>query len=331
MNYSGSYRNLLKNSEAALLASIEIYNKPQIKYREECFVILLLNSWELLIKAILSKEKQTIFYRKKRNQPYRTLSLTDAFNRVEKYFPRSVPVLAVRRNLDLLTTYRDNAVHFYNEKEFAAVIYSLAQTSIKNFKDLIDEIFDRNLTTQISWSLLPLSFRLPIDPIEYISGKSGPLRKENSAVGQFMAELRTTLEELEKEKIDSERLVTVFSVRLESTKKISKSDVTIGVSPKGAMPVTGPLAIVKNVDPNKSHPLKRKDILEKIKSLHELKFSSHIFESVAWKYNLKNNQSLCWRSEDGVLTKYSNEILVFLEGLSKANIKDAVSGYKKRK
>jgi len=48
-----------------MLAAIEIYNKPQIEYRDECFLILLVNAWELLLKAILSKNKQSIFYFKK--------------------------------------------------------------------------------------------------------------------------------------------------------------------------------------------------------------------------------------------------------------------------
>lgn len=42
---------LLKNAEAALLPSIEIYNKPTFAYREETFAILALHAWELLIKA----------------------------------------------------------------------------------------------------------------------------------------------------------------------------------------------------------------------------------------------------------------------------------------
>ena len=44
MNYRSSYRKLLANGKAALLAAIEIYNKPRIDYRDECFVILLLNA-----------------------------------------------------------------------------------------------------------------------------------------------------------------------------------------------------------------------------------------------------------------------------------------------
>ena len=74
MNLTGSYRALRSNSRAAILAAIEIYNKPQIEYRDECFTILLINAWELLLKAILSKHKQRIFYPKRRHEPYRTLS-----------------------------------------------------------------------------------------------------------------------------------------------------------------------------------------------------------------------------------------------------------------
>ena len=79
MNYRGSYRKLLANSKAAMLAAIEIYNKPQMTYRDECFVILLINAWELLAKAILSKNKQRIFRKKQPGQPYRTWRFREAF------------------------------------------------------------------------------------------------------------------------------------------------------------------------------------------------------------------------------------------------------------
>lgn len=42
---------LLENSISAALASIEIYNKPDFKYREQSFTILNINAWELLLKA----------------------------------------------------------------------------------------------------------------------------------------------------------------------------------------------------------------------------------------------------------------------------------------
>ncbi len=36
-----------------MLSAIEVYNKPDFKYREETFAILMLNAWELLLKAKL--------------------------------------------------------------------------------------------------------------------------------------------------------------------------------------------------------------------------------------------------------------------------------------
>ena len=45
------YRKLMANGKAALLAAIEIYNNPRIDYRDECFVILLLNNWELVFEG----------------------------------------------------------------------------------------------------------------------------------------------------------------------------------------------------------------------------------------------------------------------------------------
>lgn len=42
---------ILGKSIAAMIAAIEIYNKPDFKYREETFSILTVNSWELLFKA----------------------------------------------------------------------------------------------------------------------------------------------------------------------------------------------------------------------------------------------------------------------------------------
>lgn len=44
-------KQLLDQASAAMLAAIEIYNKPRFTYRAQSFAILALNAWELLIKA----------------------------------------------------------------------------------------------------------------------------------------------------------------------------------------------------------------------------------------------------------------------------------------
>ena len=197
-----SYRRLLGNGRAALLAAIEIYNKPRIEYRDECFVILLLNAWELTLKALLAKNQQSVFYKKRRGEPRRTYSLTDALKKAEIFIPASLVRQAISANLGLLITYRDNSVHFYNAKSFGSIIYALAQTNIINLKDLLSECFSVNLAEDITWHLLPLGIDSPIDPIEYIAGKTQAVSASN-AVKQFLAQIASSAHELESKNLEN--------------------------------------------------------------------------------------------------------------------------------
>ncbi len=132
MNPFGSYRALHNNSKAAIVSAIEIYNKPKFSYRDECSIILLVNAWELLLKAILSKNRKRIYYPKKRNEKYRTLTIQDALEQAKEYFPKDVAFEPVAKNLDLLTLYRNNTIHFYNQGGISVVLYGLLQTCIVN-------------------------------------------------------------------------------------------------------------------------------------------------------------------------------------------------------
>lgn len=326
MNYRGSYRKLLGNAKAAMLGAIEIYNKPRFDYRDECFVILLLNAWELVLKAVVSKNKQSIYYPKRRKQPYRTLSLTDAFNKSEKFFPKKIDALPVRKNLELLTTYRDNAVHFYNEKDFGHIVYALAQTGIVNFKDLIHEVFGLDLTEEITWHLLPLGLNPPIDPIQYISGKSKKSDKKSRATAHFLSELRTAVQDVEDSQGDTGRLLTIFTVNLQSTKKIQKADIIVGV--KREDEAGGPLVINRIMDPNRSHPLRQKDVLEKVGNINGKDLTSYVFQAIAWKHDLRSDDRFCWRASEGVLTRYSNDIIPWLKNLGANDVDGAVKDYR---
>jgi hypothetical protein len=324
VNYRGSYRKLLDNGTAAMMAAIEIYNKPVFKYRDECVVILLLNAWELLLKAILSNNGESVFYRKKRKEPYRTLSWRDAFSRGEKYFPTSLRPLPVRRNLELLGTYRDNSVHFYNAKDFGVLLYALTQTCIKNFRDLLEAKFGIELEDEISWQLLPLGIKPPVDVVSYISGSTA--RKASGAVRQYLAELARAADEVKAANEDSGRLLTVFSVKLESVKKIGDADVTVSVTK--AEGEEGPLAIIRTQDPNITHPLRQMDILERIGMLHGSELSSHKFQAVAWKHRLKENPQYCWRAKGAALTRYSNDTVTFIKSLTLADLEAALTDYR---
>lgn len=327
MNYYGSSRHLVKNSKAALLCAIEIYNKPRIDYREDCFVILLLNAWELLLKAILSKRKVKIFYPKNRHQPYRTLSWKDAFLKAQKFFPKDVDPLPVRSNLDMLSTYRDNAVHFYNQDEFFTVIYALAQTSIINFKDLLVDLFDQDLSEDITWQLLPLGLNPPIDPITYISSQESlGTKHRQSPVRHFLSALLDATKEVAKAGKDTGRLLTSFNLKLESTKKIKKADFVVGVGAAGA--ASGPLTIVKTADPNITHPLRQKEILEAVHDISGVRLTAHVLQAIVWKHAIKAKASFCWVAREGILIRYSHDFVSWLKHLKQVEVQIALSSYK---
>jgi len=75
-------KTLLNNSISAMFSAIEIHNKPNISYRYPTVTILILNSWELVLKSYIykvQKDKKIILKSKKTN---RYPSLQHAINKV---------------------------------------------------------------------------------------------------------------------------------------------------------------------------------------------------------------------------------------------------------
>ena len=308
-----------------MLGAIEIYNKPLIDYRDELVVILLVNAWELALKALLSKQGRSIYYPKERHQPYRTLGWQDAMTRSDTLFPKELSVTAVRGNLDLLMTFRNNAVHFYNAKGFRTLIYALAQTSIINFRDFLRISFALEVGEEITWVLLPLGLAPPLDPIEYISQQSKKGGKGDAAIRQFLAELARAQRAVENAGEDTGRLLTRFTVKLESTKKIGKADVVVGV--QKLADGEGPLTIERSMDPNITHPLRQKEVLAAVADLHGKRFTSHVFQAIVWKHAIKTNRQLCWEAKEGVLIRYSNDIVPWIKRLSPSEVDSVLAEY----
>ena len=322
MNPYGSYRSLLGNSMSAMLAAIEIYNKPRIEYRTECFVILLLNAWELLFKSICSKNRIRIFETKERGKPYRTLKLWDALDAARPHFPSDIPFRAVAENIGRLVDYRNNAVHFYNQESLGVIIYGLAQTSIVNYRDLVLAIFNKDIASEVNIALLPLSFSSPPDPIKFLGSKA----KHPAAISEFLQVISETTKELEKEGIDTGRFLTVFEVNLQSTKKVKSADIVAGVEGSSS---SGVLLVSRKVDPNKSHPHPRRVVLEKVGAkVKGVSFTSHTFQAVVWKYSLKGKDQYCWHNKNANTFQYSNDLITWIKNLTSEEIQTALSDYR---
>ncbi len=336
MNLFGSYRTLFRNSVAALSASIEIYNKPKIEYREECAVILLVNAWELLLKAILSKNRTRIYYPKVRGQPYRTYSISDALNRASQHFPATFDFDATAKNLELLVEYRDNAIHFYNSPGFGVIVYALAQTAIMNFADIASDVFGKSLTEELCLSLLPLSVAPPVDAVQFLQASAADPATKKS-VREFTARLRDLVAELEGADCDTNRLMTVFSPHLVSTKKISGADFIVGVD--GTDGGGAPILVHRRIDPNATHPFRETEIITKTTPperegmsvvVGEKPLTQYDFRAIGHHLKVKEEPRYCWQDRTGAVTRYSPEYVEILRRVTPAELEAAKDAYRNR-
>jgi hypothetical protein len=196
-------------------------------------------------------------------------------------------------------------------------------------KDLFEYAFSVKLADEITWHLLPLGLEPPIDPIRYIA-KQPPTGKEKSAaVRQFLTELARSTEELESAGVDTARFLTVFSVRLESTKKIERADVVVGVQAQTAE--AGPLVVTRTADPNVTHPLRARDVVVRVGDLHGQKFTSFVLQAILSEHDLKSKPEYCWKAAEGFLVKYSHDVVTFIKRLSQAEVASAVAAYKSKR
>lgn len=173
MSRKARCQHLLEKSVHAALSAIEIYNKPDFKYREESFSILMVNAWELLLKArILQRNKnklESIYiidpnkkrkdgkdfkkpkYKTSRSGNYLTIDVTNAMKELK--LPERL-----KENLGLLIEIRDNAIHFMNDsKLFEKKFLEIGTSSLKSYVNMVNKWFDYDLS-QYNFYLMPISF-----------------------------------------------------------------------------------------------------------------------------------------------------------------------------
>ncbi len=163
-------KELLERAIAAMLAAIEVYNKPDFRYRAESFVILAANAWELLLKAKwLSAHRHrlsSLYVRQGGGAKRKRIKKTKAGNPITHGLMFLARALAQEgkldqaafRNLEILDEYRDSAVHFYHaDPAFAAKLQEIAVAAVKNFNVAARDWFGEDLS-RFNFYLLPLSF-----------------------------------------------------------------------------------------------------------------------------------------------------------------------------
>lgn len=152
-----------------MAAAIEIYNKPGIPYRNESFVILAINSWELIIKArwldLHRHNKRALYvYTEvgRRRVIKRTRSKSpvthDVVHLARQLVNRGDLHSSVFKNLYVMLEFRNSATHFFNScQEFNTRLYEIGAACVRNFVNVVHSWFQRKMT-EFNQDVMPLTF-----------------------------------------------------------------------------------------------------------------------------------------------------------------------------
>lgn len=219
--------NLVKNSISAFYSAVEIHNKPNISYRYETVIILLINSWELILKAYIRKyiKSDMIF-----EDSGKTISFSKCLDIVHQYINKQEGKKAftsIKDNLFLLEVYRNNTVHFYNN-QLSPIIFSLIAKCSVNYKNFIKKYFKPTLLNNQNLCILPIGFELPFKPIDFIKYS---LSSSNLSVKsiEYANLVYSTICSLNDNGVE-DSIILGFDIYLNNIKKIKNSDIIVAIN-----------------------------------------------------------------------------------------------------
>jgi len=242
-------RTMADKSVDAMLVAIEIYNKPDFKYREEVFSILAVNAWELLLKARIlqldgNRISSLLVYEKRKNndgslsaKKYRkfsrsgnplTISLFQAVDRLANVYGESLDP-TIRKNLELTCEIRDSAVHSVNNSfELSKVVQELGTASVRNFLTLIRKWFAIDLSVY-NFFLMPLAFVSGANSVKVVDTN----KEQRKLVEYLSSEVRDSA----KENSDDYTVALELDVKFMRSKNASAQRVIVTNDPS-ATPIT---------------------------------------------------------------------------------------------
>lgn len=269
---------MLEKSQEAFLMSIEVYNKPLIKYRLEGFSFFVCNAWELLLKSYLVKTEgvNSIYYKDK---PDRTISLYDC---VKKVFTNEKD--PTRKNLEIIIDLRNTSTHFII-KELETIYVPFLQANTLNYSQKLYDFFEIDITKNIDTSFLSLvTNNADLKDTEILSKYGNEIFNKYNKIKN---ETTTLIEEG-----NNNKLAININLNLKVVKNIKDAQLTFAVSKDAENAV---YFVDKIKDINVTYPYSQKSAREQImKNIQRKNVNINLhqknLELICAKFDLKNNE-----------------------------------------
>jgi hypothetical protein len=272
---------LLANSISAALSSIEIYNKPDFKYRDEIFTILNINAWELLLKAKILKDengKIESLYAMKDGAPKQTRNGVPMTIEIIGTMKQVKLDPAVMENLSSLIEIRDTAIHFYNDEPLSYLVYTLGAASLKNYQKLIKTWFGKSLL-EYNFYILPLAFSYNFKTLSLLE-----LEKEPEIISNLIKSVSATQKSMDQ--FGDFYFVCEIATEVKSAKKFTEdADFTTLIDSSAA---SDAMTIIKTQRLIDKYPVVYKELFAKVrKAKPEMK--QHQLNKFIKEHNIKFN------------------------------------------
>lgn len=277
----------------------------------EAFTIMMVNAWELLLKAEILKVEgyDKIFY-----DDDRSLSVSDALKR---RLQEKDPVLI---NLEILIDLRDQAVHLLIP-ELQPQLSRLFQATVLNYQTRYkNEMGNAPLAGQ-SVGMLSLVLDGPKPEIALIQKQYG--KHTANSVSKFINKFNKTAME-----VDSTEFSIPIDYRLALVKREDESDLSLSVGDEGE----GAIIITKTRDPELTHPYHQREALDEINKRQDIAFiKSGAFQAVLSKHRIKKQKKSEFRYEIDGRPRYSEKFIVwFVENLKQPNWLDSAKEFRRK-
>ena len=259
---------LVSRSLDAFTLALEVYNRPSMKNRVEAFAIMMVNAWELLLKAEILKAEgyEKIFY-----DGDKSISISDA---VKRRLQEQDPV---RINLETIIDLRDHAIHLLIP-ELQPQLSRLFQATVLNYQTRYrNEMGNAPLAGQ-SVGMLSLVVDGPAPEVALIQKLYG--KHAAQSVSKFIQRFDET-----SKTVDSTEFSIPIDYRLALVKREDESDLSLSVGDAGE----GAIIITKTKDPDATHPYHTNEALNEInKRQATISIKSGAFQAVLNKHKINN-------------------------------------------
>lgn len=330
MNEKRLEERLVDKSIEAFILGIEIYNKPTIVYRVEGFSFFICNAWELMLKAKLLKDGESIYYK---NNPDRTLSLSDVIKKV--YTDKRQPL---RINLEKILDLRNTSTHFITD-DYESVYAPFFQANVLNFAQQMQRFHGKDITNYISQNFLTLKVNQTELTNEEIRGNYTPEMAEK------LIKKKDDLKIL-KQKHSSNDLYIPIKHEIIITRDKGSADLKVAISRDAD---TNVQILKELMDPNDKYKLTFSDVINAVNKQIQTKkirfnykdkkgennFNSYTLNLFNRFYDLKSNERYCFKFAEQY--RYSQQIVDFIvEEVKKdadivTNLKKALNSEQKKK